>query len=376
MMISPRDGSIYLSLNGDVTTFAAHLNSRGTALPSPVRSKLNGIELKIVGLQPDGKILVEDDHRSASEVDLIRLNPDGTVDPTFGVAGAVRFRDDGAVPTATSGSFSIQKLLVRSDGSYVLNVRRDYLLHAATPGHTDTLYGLSPSGQVLHSYAFTPTTTNQSPSYFYQDMALAPDGKIVISFVKSTFLFNMYSVMRLNADLTPDVSAPDYAVPYFLPGKTFGGAIFVLPDARVLLTAVDPQSNASVLIRLSASGALDHTFAQNGVAPLVGITESLPAGRFAVQSDGKILIAVNDSRGAIWIHRYLPSGSPDPSFGRNGITAVYVGGRVQHPDDIIAIQKTPTGEKLLVTASISVPSDSPDDPIGYRIQGYVARLDL
>ena len=86
---------------------------------------------------------------------------------------------------------------------------------------------------------------------------------------------------------------------------------------------VDPQGRIVLLtdnrvIRLNESGELDRTFSNDGFAPLL-----IPYARnIAIQPDGKVVLAGSLSKdygvSDLVLRRYLPDGTQDLSFGREG----------------------------------------------------------
>jgi uncharacterized delta-60 repeat protein len=134
------------------------------------------------------------------------------------------------------------------------------------------------------------------------------------------------------------------------------GGLALRPDGAALVSGIALTSDgdtATSVSALGATGALDASFAGDGSALLdpVPTTEAAPAG-LALAPDGAAIVATtvrNESSNLLEVHvvRILPSGRPDPAFGRDGVAVLdFDGGNVRGQD--VAID--PLG-RILVAAS-------------------------
>lgn len=170
--------------------------------PSPFTGPGNGIGTVI--LQPDGRILVTGIFTNAAGMSLpilLRLNADGSIDPTFNLDARVN-------PNGRT-------LLMQADGKvltsgYIKRGDEDYLVG---------LIRLRADGSVDPSFDSSGAMAGE-PSV----AALAPDGRIY--FVDSV---NSGGVGRLNSDGSRDFSFQPEPDPYPLPG-----AIVVQRDGKVI----------------------------------------------------------------------------------------------------------------------------------------------
>jgi len=94
--------------------------------------------------------------------------------------------------------------------------------------------------------------------------------------------------------------------------EQFSSAVAVRPDGRI-----DVRGGAAT-VRLMPDGTLDTTFNGTGtraddVTPTYGFR-----GAMALQADGKIVVG-STSAGLFTVSRYHTDGSPDVTFGTNGI---------------------------------------------------------
>ena len=135
----------------------------------------------------------------------------------------------------------------------------------------------------------------------------------------------------------------------------------IQPDGKILvLGMVNNASFDTVLVRYNPNGSLDTGFGNNGivVADLSPGTES--ANDLALQADGKIVVA-----GSIFstvtqsvdfsIARFNQNGTPDASFGNNGVATLNQGSSdtlyalaIQTDGRIVAAGRTSDGDRAAV----------------------------
>jgi uncharacterized delta-60 repeat protein len=160
--------------------------------------------------------------------------------------------------------------------------------------------------------------------------ALQNDGKIVVAGSISTGQNpRQPGIMRYNIDGTLDPnfgSGGRVIVPATVQvGPAF--AVAIQSDGKIL--AATPNNLRVGVFRFNANGTPDRTFGSNGVAtisPSVLDEGSFLVGGIVVQSDGKILVAANDTgTAAQTFGRLLPNGQPDSTFGTNGVAPLVTG---------------------------------------------------
>ncbi|MGN0032225.1 MAG: T9SS type A sorting domain-containing protein [Candidatus Limimorpha sp.] len=236
-------------------------------------------------LYEDGKILmgIHDYNPSNNDCDsyLVKFNPDGSLDSSFGDGGIFKYEDNGKTT-------ALKELVVLNNGKinlityYYNGIGGDKiaLVQVNEDGTLDTSYGDN-GIKVLN----IPYTYNGTTSEFYshdaQRAVVQPDGKILIMGFADTYM-------------TP-----------------FEGMY------------------VGMLLRLNEDGTLDSSFGENGMA-LWNLSDGYDFGMcVAMQSDGKIIagghiwkdqtIALNT---AVAVTRYTANGTIDNSFGTNGTVEV------------------------------------------------------
>lgn len=101
--------------------------------------------------------------------------------------------------------------------------------------------------------------------------------------------------------------------------SVYGNAVAVQADGRILVAGTDGvRRRPFELARFLSDGRLDSTFGGVGVADDAGALEDSEPSGVLVQPDTRIVVAGNNSSGAI-VARYLATGAPDPAFGTGGV---------------------------------------------------------
>jgi uncharacterized delta-60 repeat protein len=254
-----------------------------------------------LALQPDGKIVAAGTGQANGKLEFaaVRLDTNGTPDPTFGSNG-VALVSIGA--TAIANAVAIQP-----NGDVVLGGSaasgRDIYFAAAR---------LTPSGVPDPSFGSNGVAflTGQPPGAAW-GMVLQPSGGIVLAGATGscTTCQSSYMAMRLTQNGSLDrtfaqngVFANDFG------GNATGLASALAPNGDTLITGIDQTSRGSkvVTVALTPSGALDPSFGSRGVASFAGSG----VNAMAVDSSGRIdLAGVGAS-----IVRLEPNGSLDTSF--------------------------------------------------------------
>lgn len=117
-------------------------------------------------------------------------------------------------------------------------------------------------------------------------------------------------------------------------GNQQGSAVIVQPDDTILVASGTDEGGTRQLLvqRLLSSGAPDLTFGNMGAAlALLGPSSdafSSPGALMARMLDGRLVVAGTGTLGTVngpVFARFLPDGTPDPTFGTGGELAVFVG---------------------------------------------------
>lgn len=266
-----------------------------------------------ITIQPDGKLMIAgifSNYDGISSNNVARLHPDGRLDTSF---------------SAGSGTNSfVIKTLVQSDGKVLIlglfgvynGVVREYIARLHPNGSLDT--------------SFLPGTFSAgwSTSVWMHDMALQPDGKILVGGVFSSFNgIPRNNVLRLNADGSLDSS--------FNSSTGAGGrvqTIALLPDGK-LYVGGDFLSYGSAfrnrIARVNANGSLDASFNPPG-----GFNNQVSS--IAVQADSLLLVGGEFSTANALprqrLVRLFPNGQVDTSYNIGAGFNDFVGAITLQPD--------------------------------------------
>lgn len=265
------------------------------------------VEFLFSGLvQPDGKIVLVG-YFEAAGIDIpqgvvLRLNPDGSLDPTFNGSG--RFN---APATLFFSLFTgvVQQpdgkiLLAGSTLDLASQSLLGFLIRLNTNGQVDITFG---TAGILRLSALS------SRLNFIADFARAPDGKLLLAGAAFPS-FDAIRVARLNANGSVDATFGTNGVVDYLPtGATgiFPPKCRIQPDGRpIILSAflVDSTEVGYALLRLTTNGQLDASFGNGG--EVIEKDNSIGAD-LALQTDGKILVGgiySTDTEDGFFVYRY------------------------------------------------------------------------
>ncbi len=269
-----------------------------------------------VAAQPDGKIVAvatatrarSKNHGRPENFSLVRYTAAGQLDAAFG--------DGGKVLTQVSQDDLSQAKIValQADGRILvagssltqhwwpIPVRRwDFAVVRYLPsGRLDANFGSR--GMAVHA-------VGDVSEDFATDMAVQPDGKIVVVGSAHVRYPADIGVLRLKADGGRDRSFGNGGrVVTQWKGGNSAFSVAIQNDGKILVLA------AGIVLRYLADGQLDPTFGEAGIMPIAS------ANSIVLQPDGKILLA-----SLARLARYLPDWRPDPSFGLAGVATVSVG---------------------------------------------------
>lgn len=274
--------------------------------------------------QPDGKIIAAGDAIDAigtvNTMAVMRINPDGTIDNSFGTAGIVNIHFN-------TEESRCNAVLLQPDGKIVLG--------GMTEGvsiYKMAIARLNPDGTFDTSFSNDgmQTTVFFNRSEYITGMALQPDGKIVAS--GGTILSGgsnqaNFAVVRYLSDGTLDTTfSDDGRVNFFPVGSGVGRDMLLQPDGKIVIggyAAIVGSAQDFALARLHSDGTLDTTFGTAGIMTTPVSTANDWIFALQLQPDGKILgigdALITATSYDFAVARYLSDGTLDSSFGTNGI---------------------------------------------------------
>ncbi len=298
-------------------------------------------EAYAMAVQMDGRIVVggQAEVSDSAVIAMVRYQPDGSLDSTFGVDGVVSLDIGGASQT-------ISALLIQSDGKIIA-------------GGTDGLNFMA--ARFLANGALDPgfgtagmTISDFGALSFLSALAFQPDGKII----GAGELDHLSCVARYSSNGTLDASFGVNGMVSTDIGLWDGAmGVAVEPNGRIVTCG--HSSGAYAYARYDVDGGLDPDFGDGSDGMLI-VDPPGAAGTpvaIALQPDGKI-ISAGYSGGDFCAVRLNADGLPDPGFGGSegtvlvsvGTSNGQVGAMALQPDGRILIG----GKALYVNSSYTL----------------------
>jgi uncharacterized delta-60 repeat protein len=327
-------------------------------------------------IQSDGKILILFSNSSSGNK-LVRFNPDGTPDSSYGAGGIKTFswpmagggvgvpwglalQTDGGVEKIVVGGHT--KMQVK--GKAVDSLRVDRYLPDGTldpnfgsggtaiyksssagkiaiqsnqkivsVGDLGQITRLNANGTLDTSFGSGGTASGNS-LVLPNAIAVQPDDKIVVAGYSSARNKVLATVARYNSNGSVDTTfgSSGRATANFLGGKAWD--VVIAPDESIIAGGTTSTASAAqdaAAARFTSAGQLDSSFGIGGVATYdSGIGDV--GWRIGLQPDGKVLVTGNtidsSSTSKLLTTRFDAAGNVDFSFGEFGgaITDVFGGG--------------------------------------------------
>ncbi len=283
-----------------------------------------------VALQTDGKIVVggRGGFLDRSEFFMLRYNPDGSLDSTFGVGGGV---------LTTIGDFSqIQDLVILADGK-IFAAGEARLAGQPFVTFVPTLARYNTDGSLDFTFdgdgvaQITPPGFPDVTAPFLGAIALQPDQKIVATGTCPMDQTIKFCVARYNPDSSLDVTfdGDGIVTTEFKPdGGGFGEGVSIQPDGKIVTAGASfgGGQNETVMARYNADGSLDTSFDGDGRVIIPNVVQ-FRIENLALQQNGQI-VTVGDGFGFnqfMTVARHNSDGSIDLSFGNGGIVTTSAG---------------------------------------------------
>ncbi|HEU4743079.1 MAG TPA: Ig-like domain-containing protein [Meiothermus sp.] len=262
-----------------------------------------------MAVQPDGKIVLAG--QTGSDIAVVRLNRDGTPDPSFDRAGKA-ITDVGGSAVAYAVALQPDGKIVVAGSATVNGSGRDFVLVRYDPdGSLDASF--DGDGKVITAFG---TDSDQAYALLIQ-----PDGKIVAGGESNQGGSGVdFALARYNPDGSLDSSFDTdgkVTTAIGLGGKrdSIYGLALQTVQGESRIVAVGGEGDF-VLARYTASGGLDETFGEGGKVKGL-FNSSIGAARAVVVRGNRVLVAGGIGNDFAMV-RLLASGSPDAAFGTDG----------------------------------------------------------
>lgn len=305
-------GGIFTTYDGMPYNRIARLNPDGSVDPTFNPGTGANAQVSDIKIQSDGKILIcgyFTTYNGISATKIARLETDGSLDATFNVTGITPYGQ--AIAIQSNGRILLDAFYLNSPGVQQYGVVRLY-----SDGSIDN--------------TFTP---GSSANAIILDIVIQANGKILVSGNFSTYnTVQREGIVRLNSNGSVDNS--------FNPGSGIIGSIFDMdeqPDGKIILSGIFQSYNGVTsynVIRILSNATLDTTFNPgNGVS---GVVKSA-----SLQSDGDIILGGIFNYFNSIPHNFLvmikANGAIDTSFNTGTGADYYIHTTMLQPDGKLII---------------------------------------
>ncbi len=275
---------------------------------------------------------------------LLRLNPDGSPDLSFGDQGILKYR--------FGKSTSPLAMAVQEDGKYVVSglvvvdsFDLDWIVSRFYPdGKLDSTFN-----QIGYHHHKFLTRENIPFSILIQK-----DHKIFMTGCAGVTSKTNFAFLRLNEDGTPDTSFGNGGSMQtdFQNNTDVAYTSIILDDGKIMVSGTSKDSITSLnfaLARYLPDGTLDPSFGNGGklTYDFIGPVDN---GLYMIQqADGKFLVCGTNNiigHNSYVIVRFNPDGSIDESFGKKGIASLDVISIL--PDNTPFFLMQPDGKLVMV----------------------------
>jgi len=286
--------------------------------------------------QADGKIVAFGYADYGENQSLSRYLPDGSLDASFGVDGKVKndFNCEGGF--IFYGSINEQddgKLVTGSTHRLPGGASDIFLTRHLLNGELDTDFGVNGTVRTNHGIDMLSATS------------VLPDGKIIASGWSQIGSSRYLLLAKYLTDGTPDTSFGDDGIvaTYLHESSTIVFRFQIQNDGSILV-AFRGASGFLTFHRYLADGTLDSNFGTAGVV-VTNIASSLLYGSIAIKENGAIVAVMRLGNNNIVLAQFLADGSPDLSFGTNGITTLNI------PHDVPVDMLLDQNENILISGN-------------------------
>jgi uncharacterized delta-60 repeat protein len=263
---------------------------------------------------PDGGavvVAVDGASRETGVAEVVRLEPDGAPDPSFGNGGVARV-------TAGFPRLTIQQVVRAPDGTLILVGSGTHVDDQQLP--QVVLVGLDPDGTLDQSFGVggIDRLPIASTCKVCADLAVRPGGGFVVTGSIQAPVAFPSQTHWIVAGLTPtgalDAGFGSAGIATVSGTGGYGTDVAVLPDGAIVTLGGGPigtQQYGSELGRLLPSGAPDPAF-HGGTLEV--LPNAVAPGGMLAYPDGSVVVDLDHA-----IVRYTAAGLPDDAFGSGGI---------------------------------------------------------
>jgi uncharacterized delta-60 repeat protein len=278
-------------------------------------------------IQPNGDIVAVGNAATAStglrEFAVERYNPDGSLDTSFGSGGIAMASFGSQSSMGSSGTLypagTANAGDIVEEGEY--NAQYQALVRFNPNGTLDTTFGTG--GEVLTAIPGMSTVENQA----YSGVVVTSSGQIVAlswDFNSGQFALARYNA---NGSLDTTFGQGGYVITSVSGGTLNNVDLLEQPNGDLIVCVGqggNTQDSVWGLYRFNPNGTLDTSFGNQGIATVTspgGPSNSLIAVLYpnaGTPNDGQIVLVGQASNDNVELARFNPNGSLDTTFGNEG----------------------------------------------------------
>ena len=307
-----------------------------------------------VAVQPDGKVVVVGSAGAASDMCVVRFNPDSSLDPTFGAAGAGAnvFDGDGESRVSFGGDDVPFSVALQPDGKIVIAGSTDAaggpdfaLLRLNSDGTRDTTFNDIPAPNAFNgdgrlTVDIGTTDGGAATSDAAREVLVEPNGRIVAAGDDG----DDFAILRLGSTGTFDTvnfGAGDGVRVINPGGSELGEALTRQTDGKYVIagrsTAGGGAADNFAVVRINSTGSNDPDFAAGG--PNFADFGSDDEPDAVVQlPDGRIMVAgETDLNQDMGVAVFSQAGLPDNGFDGDGKLTIDFGATEDARDAVVTV---------------------------------------
>ncbi|HEX8565143.1 MAG TPA: FG-GAP-like repeat-containing protein [Pyrinomonadaceae bacterium] len=314
-----------------------------------------------IKVQSDGKIVVVGETTVSSSPNynrdfaVLRLNPNGTLDSSFGNNGVV---------TTDMGTWG--------DTPFAVAIQPDNKIVVVGHTHSDTFQDIAlarynSDGNLDSAFGnggkiVMPLTDSED---YLLDVVVQSDGKILASgFARKDFFTSDLLIVRYMENGVPDAAfGTNGVLKRQITQRSVASALTLQSDGKIVVAGdVNNSGQDSLLLRLNSDGTFDSTFDGDGQVIVETNISTNFFNSVEIQPDGKIVAAGSSlttvsATGGYTVARFNQNGSLDTSFGSNGVVITPMWGNYNFLQDL-AIQ---SDGRIIVFGYISDSNQNPQE---------------
>jgi uncharacterized delta-60 repeat protein len=284
---------------------------------------INSGNLYAADIGPNDQIILcgnrQNPFNSIGETFLVKLNKNGSLDESFGTLGKL-YLNISPINSLSEG-YDVKFL---SDGKILVAIHTRFA--SGNPGLEFSVAKLNADGSFDNSFGDGGKkfiVNSEQPDTPYR-MAIQQDGKILIAGLTSVDGISKFKIVRLDANGNEDISFGNNGTSIIDRGTETTPNVrdmIILSNGKILITgnlSIAAGNSKLTIAKLNSDGSIDDTFGENGIKNIIQIDMG---NKLLEDNDGNI-IAIGRSFDEVKIAKLNSNGEDDLNFGTNGVASL------------------------------------------------------